>query len=72
MSKDSMGTCPKCGSDNIDYLGFDIPSDIISHECECKNCGLHFYEYEALVYDGYSYTDEFGIDHNFGSDGSEK
>lgn len=60
MSKDCMGTCPKCGSDSIEYYDFEVLSDSMTHYCRCNSCELEFREFEILTYDGYEYEDENG------------
>ena len=65
MMKTGMGTCPKCGSDNIEYLDLDYEGDYVIHVCECNDCHLSFREYEYLEYGGYSYEDEDGTTHYY-------
>lgn len=71
MAKTGMGTCPKCGSNNINYNDYDFDVDLVIHHCECNDCYLEFREYEKTVYDGYSYDDIDGEFHDFDADGNE-
>lgn len=68
--KNEMGSCPKCGSDNLDYVDYESYDDSITHKVVCKNCGLNFCEYEKTVYDGYSYIDEEGLLNDFDEEGN--
>ena len=69
MAKTGMGTCPKCGSDNISYYDMDFDGDLIIHQCECNDCHLEFREYEKTIFDGYSYDDEDGHFCDFDGEG---
>ena len=71
MAKTGMGTCPKCGSDNINYYDHDRDCETIRHYCQCEDCNLRFFEFEKTIYDGYSYDDEDGEYHDFDADGKE-
>lgn len=71
MTKTEMGTCPKCGSDDIEYLDMDYEDSLIIHKCMCNECELVFHEYEKTVYDGYSYDGEDGKWHNCDANGNE-
>ena len=71
MAKTGMGTCPKCGNDNIEYLDLDYEGDYLIHVCKCNDCHLSFREYERLEYDGYSYDDEDGKYHDYDAKGNE-
>lgn len=71
MAKTGMGTCPKCGSDNISYYDHDFDVDLLVHHCECRDCHLEFREYEKTIYDGYSYDDDDGNFHDFDENGHE-
>ena len=69
--KTSMGTCPKCGSDDIEYYDFEVLSEIMTHYCHCNKCDLYFREFEFLTYDGYEYEDEDGTTYTGDSTGTE-
>ena len=69
--KTYMGVCPKCEDDNIEYYDHEFIGESLKHDCHCMSCGLYFHEYEALIYDGYSYKDENGVEHEFTVDGDE-
>ncbi len=71
MVKTGMGTCPKCGSDEVEYLDMDYEDELIIHKCVCTECELVFSEYEKTIYDGYSYDGEDGEYHDFDADGKE-
>ena len=71
MAKTSMCVCPKCESEDIEYLDLDYEGDYVIHKCECNNCHLSFREYEHLEYDGYSYDDEDGTYHDYDANGNE-
>lgn len=71
MAKTGMGTCPKCGSDNIEYYETEYDYYLVTHKCMCNKCQLMFSEYEKTVYDGYSYDGEDGEYHDFDADGKE-
>lgn len=69
MKKTELGVCPKCGSDDIEYLDMDYEDELIIHKCVCNKCELVFSEYEKTVYDGYSYYDEDWKCHDFDANG---
>lgn len=71
MAKTGMGTCPKCGSNNIEYLDINYEDELIIHKCVCNECELVFSEYEKTIYDGYSYDGEDGEFHDFDEKGNE-
>lgn len=71
MVKTGIGTCPKCGSDNIDYYDHDHDFDTLVHYCECQDCHLRFLEFEKTIYDGYAYDGEDGEYHDFDANGDE-
>lgn len=71
MTKTGMGTCPKCGSNNIEYTDIEYDFDTVIHTCECNDCHLIFQEYEKTIYDGYSYDGEDNKWYNFDADGNE-
>ena len=41
-------TCPKCGSNDIDYGAFEVGEAYFP--AECLECGLMFKEYYELVF----------------------
>lgn len=55
--KTGMGTCPKCGGDNIEYSDLDYEGDYLIHECTCCDCHTFFREFETLDYAGYELDD---------------
>lgn len=69
--KISMGTCPKCGSHNVEYYDMDMEDELLIHKCECYDCQLVFREYEKTIYDGYSFIDDEGNLHDCDADGRE-
>ncbi len=64
IKKTKSGTCPYCGSDDIDYVDSDYST--ISDEmyfdqtCMCKACMKYFREYFTMKYDGYYAEVPFG------------
>jgi hypothetical protein len=69
MKKTELGVCPKCGSDDIEYLELNYEGEYVIHECLCNDCDFGFQEYERLSYDGYSYNDEDGKFYDFDANG---
>lgn len=55
---DSRGTCPYCGSFNLDYVGSDQYDDIIGEDCTCIECGKDFVENYEIIYYETVYDDE--------------
>lgn len=51
--KTEMGICPKCGSDNVDYIDAVCLDIDYENHCTCADCGCEFIEFERLDYDGY-------------------
>ncbi len=43
-SKECLGKCPKCDSENIDYAASEIIDNTLRYPAECVNCGQEFYE----------------------------
>jgi len=39
------GVCPRCQSDNIDYLDSETVDGLERSDCECRNCEATFSEY---------------------------
>ena len=55
------GKCPKCDSDNLQYLSPEEDGDFLSYETDCKDCGLQFFEYYTIKYKhsyGIEYTND--------------
>lgn len=69
--KTSMGTCPKCGGDNIEYSGLEYEGDYLIHECTCCDCRTFFRELETLIYDGYELDGENGEYYSFDKNGEK-
>ena len=46
--KQESGVCPKCGSEAIDYDGFDI--DGVYYNARCEECGCEFQECYELKF----------------------
>ena len=65
--KTEMGICPKCGSDNVDFIDAII-LDSVENLCRCADCGCEFIEYERLDYDGYRIKGEATV---YDKDGEE-
>lgn len=70
-NKHGEGTCPKCGSDNVEYYDSEYwGEELINYVC-CCDCDFTFKEFSKVVYDGYSYEDENGEIHEFSSEDDE-
>lgn len=69
VKKTSMGVCPKCGSEDIEYFDMEYDEELIIHKCVCDECEFVFSEYEKTIYDGYSYDGEDGKFHDFDENG---
>lgn len=46
-----VNTCPKCGSDNLNYGSIDVvDGDSVYFPVECQECGLQYEEHHALTF----------------------
>ena len=50
--KTEQGTCPVCGSHNVDYGELQFPSDIIFYPITCRDCGAKSEERYEMLYIG--------------------
>ena len=49
-SKQCLGLCPVCGSDNIDYAPSEILDNTLRYRAECGNCNQDFCEDYDITY----------------------
>lgn len=42
MNMHTPGTCPKCGSWDVDEMGFDCNGDVARFYGQCNECGCEF------------------------------
>lgn len=49
-SKNCLGHCPKCGSDNLEYGNTELSGESIAYEFECRECGCEGEEWYNLTY----------------------
>lgn len=57
IAKKCEGQCPKCNSDDIEYMGSYLEDDYYTYECICEDCGCQFNEWYALHYVESNYTE---------------
>ena len=50
ISKECIGVCPICGSDNIEYGDTCIEFQSLGYEVTCNDCGAESIEWFDLVY----------------------
>lgn len=55
--KDCMGSCSKCGSNNIEYDGMEVDGEFVWYKYECTDCGDCGQEHYVLEY-CYSISDK--------------
>jgi hypothetical protein len=49
-SKHEAGTCPACGSDELEYDGFFVEDSDCIYKWDCKECGAHGRDYYDMVF----------------------
>ena len=54
LGKIEQGTCPYCGSDEIDYDQCDHEDDMICYRATCCDCGRKFEEWYELKFAGHN------------------
>lgn len=50
MTKECIGRCPKCNSDNLEYGNTELDGTSMGYEFECRDCGCEGIEWYDLVY----------------------
>ena len=74
ITKRQSGICPRCGSNEVEYIDTDVSSwnvELQESKCVCDSCDLVFREYFKVVYDGFSFEDQNGKSHEFDENGKE-
>lgn len=73
IKKNSANVCPKCGDEDIDYIGYEFDDlSYIFYKCVCRECNTEFTEVYSVEYDGYNlYDEETDEEHIFDADGDE-
>ena len=66
-----QGTCPYCGSDDIEWRGSELEDELMFYNAMCNKCKRDFVEVYKLEYDGYNTYDENGEEHLFDKEGNE-
>jgi len=56
-TKECLGECPKCGSNNLDYGEAEILDTTLRYPVICLDCGKEFAEDYNIVYSETSYSD---------------
>lgn len=55
-TKECLGQCPYCGSENIDYACSEILDTTLRYPGTCEDCNGEFYEDYNIVYSETSYV----------------
>lgn len=53
MSKEELGKCPKCKSENLDWGDKDFESDSMSFDVWCNDCDWSGVEVYEMKFQGY-------------------
>lgn len=55
-SKECLGQCPHCGSDNINYETCEILDETLQYPAVCEDCGGEFNENYNINYSETTYN----------------
>lgn len=55
-TKECLGKCPHCGSENINYEASRILENTLQYPATCEDCGGEFNENYSIVYCDTSYN----------------
>ena len=50
--RESVGVCPYCESENIEYSSLEHKDVYVYYPCTCKNCNRYFEEWYTLTFAG--------------------
>jgi len=67
-TKECLGKCPYCGSENIDYASAEILDTTLRYPATCEDCDGEFYEDYNIVYCETSYVPKETSDEDWRND----
>ena len=56
MTPEQVNVCPVCGSENLEYAGYDVEDQSIAYNWDCDDCESSGVEYHDFVFAFHSVT----------------